>query len=361
MEIKAKKIICTVTNDLSQDQRMHRICSTLVNGGFDVLCIGRQLENSLPLDEQQFKTKRINCFFTKGIFFYAEYNIRLLSYLLLQQVDIINSVDLDTLPAGRLASFFKSSTFIFDAHELFTEVPELTGHRFKKKIWSIVESSFISGRMGCYTVNAQVATELKRRTGKEFDVIYNYPTVKYTHRAKDIQKPIQLVYQGVLNEGRGLLELIEAIGSNENYMLQIIGRGDIETKIMELAKRHHNVILHGFVPPSKLHELTMQFHIGLNLLIHSSENYVYSSANKFFDYIMAGLPVISMNFPEYRKVNDEHNIGILIEDLTKDSIIHAIEMIKLNYKEFSDNCAKASQELSWSTQEKRLLDIYNSQ
>jgi len=355
-----------VTNDLSQDQRMHRICSTLSTAGFDVLLVGRLKQNSLPLSTHPFHTKRIKCIFNSGFLFYTEYNLRLFFFLLFQHVDIINSVDLDTLVAGKIASVVTRKQFTFDAHELFTEVPELSGRRFRKWIWSLVQRIFVSGRMDCYTVNEQLATRLADETGKEFGIIYNYPLsfvggdANKNDANKNVDSPIKLVYQGMLNVGRGLLEVIRAVGSNGNYELHILGRGDIEKQIKELASKHFNIYIHGFVEASKLPAKTKQFDIGLNLLIDTSDNYLYSSANKFFDYIMAGLPVISMNFPEYRKVNDEYNVGILLKDLQQESIVNAIESIRKNYGLYSKNSAKAAQELHWESQEKLLLEIYGS-
>lgn len=347
-----------MTNDLSQDQRMHRICASLSSAGFEVLLVGRQLQDSLALEEYSFQTKRLRCFFNSGLLFYAEYNLRLFLYLLFQSVEVINSVDLDTLIAGRLASALKRKRFMFDAHELFTEVPELENKPFKKWIWSIVERGVVKGNMSCYTVNRYLAKELLKRTGKEFDVIYNYPIAQKISGPRDIQTPIQLVYQGVLNAGRGLEEMITAVGSDDKYSLHIIGRGDIENEIKDSASLHTNIHFHGFVSPSQLHKLTSQFDIGLNLLSDRSHNYVYSSANKFFDYIMAGIPVISMDFPEYRQVNDEYEIGILIDNLSQESIITAIDLISQQYRRFSQHCAEASKELNWSGEAKKLLEIY---
>lgn len=379
-----------VTNDLSQDQRMHRICETLTTAGFDVQLVGRQRKDSIALTGYSFDTKRMKCFFTSGFLFYAEYNFRLLLYLLFQHVDIINSVDLDTLIAGRLSSAVKRKQFTFDAHELFTEVPELNGRPFRRWLWSVVQKLFVKGRMDCYTVNDHLAAKLSEQTNKDFRVIYNYPRLGFVggeanknrngdanknfgHSNKnhgdsnksltqktEIHTPIQLVYQGMLNQGRGLLEAIDSVGSNIKYELHIIGKGDIEKQIKRQCEAHANIHLHGFVDPSKLREKTKQFDIGLNLLSDTSDNYIYSSANKFFDYLMAGLPVISMDFPEYKKVNDKYEIGVLIKDLQTENIIGAIESIHRRYGVYSENCSKALRELNWESQKAVLLKIYGS-
>ena len=76
-----KKIIISVSNDLTSDQRVDKVCNTLQNAGFEILLIGRKLQNSKPL-KRKYETKRISLFFHKGILFYAELNLRLFFLLL---------------------------------------------------------------------------------------------------------------------------------------------------------------------------------------------------------------------------------------------------------------------------------------
>ena len=93
----SKKIYFTVTTDLTYDQRMIRICSSLAVAGYQVVLVGRKLKSSLPLVEKPYSTKRILCFFEKGKLFYAEYNIRLFFFLLFKKMDCICAIDLDTI------------------------------------------------------------------------------------------------------------------------------------------------------------------------------------------------------------------------------------------------------------------------
>ena len=81
------RIALTVTNDLSYDQRMQRICTSLVRAGYEVMLIGRLLKKSIPLQMQPFVQKRLYCFFNKGFLFYIEYNIRLFIFLLFVKYD----------------------------------------------------------------------------------------------------------------------------------------------------------------------------------------------------------------------------------------------------------------------------------
>ena len=64
---RVKKVIFTVTNDLVTDQRMQRICGAFHRRGYDVVLVGRQLQTSESVDYLPYKTRRLVCFFNKGI------------------------------------------------------------------------------------------------------------------------------------------------------------------------------------------------------------------------------------------------------------------------------------------------------
>ena len=84
-----------VTNDLSYDQRMIRIATSLVNAGYTIKLVGRKLNNSIPLLQQPFKQQRIHCLFKKGKLFYAEYDFGVFFYLLFKKMYLLWSFVLE--------------------------------------------------------------------------------------------------------------------------------------------------------------------------------------------------------------------------------------------------------------------------
>ena len=75
------KIIISTTNDISTDNRVNKVALLLLDLGYEVLWVGRQLDDSTKL-QREYKTHRLKLFFTKGALFYAEYNLRLIFFLL---------------------------------------------------------------------------------------------------------------------------------------------------------------------------------------------------------------------------------------------------------------------------------------
>jgi hypothetical protein len=103
-----KQIIVSVTNDITTDQRVHKVCTTLIEMNFNVTVIGRKLKNSIPL-KRTYITYRFHLVFNKGFLFYAEYNFRLFFKLLFTKKDILLANDLDTLLPNYLVSRISKS------------------------------------------------------------------------------------------------------------------------------------------------------------------------------------------------------------------------------------------------------------
>ncbi|MEM7103750.1 MAG: glycosyltransferase [Bacteroidota bacterium] len=362
------KVICTVINDLHYDQRMHRICTTLSINGHDVTLVGRVLPSSHILPQQNFKQKRLKCLINKGKLFYIEYNIRLLIYLLFNKFDIINAVDLDTLLAGYWASRLKRKTCVYDAHEYFQEVPEVVSRPNVKRFWETLAKAIIPKLKYCYTVSPGLATIFEAKYNVHFSTVMNVP-FKSPSPSVDTEGETAgahiILYQGALNEGRCIDILITCIGDILNAELWIAGEGDLSVELRALAKTSGNeskIRFLGYVEPTALKTLTKKAYIGFNLLENKGLSYYHSLANKYFDYMHAGLPTVNPDFPEYRALNKEIETAILIDDVTStDKVAQAINSLiadKTKYQQLRSNCFKAANRFNWDEESKKLINIY---
>ncbi|HEY9364105.1 MAG TPA: glycosyltransferase [Chitinophagaceae bacterium] len=356
-----KKIVFTVTNDLSYDQRMNRICSSLSANNYQVLLVGRKRKHSLPLRKKPYEQHRIPCWFDKGKFFYLEYNIRLFFFLLFAKMDAICAIDLDTILPGLYISKIKKIPRVYDAHELFTEMKEVISRGSIKKMWTSIEKFTVPQFKKGYTVSEGIAKEFEQRYGVKYDTIRNMPALQPLDPA--IKKENFILYQGAVNEGRGLEYLVEAM-HDVTIPLVICGDGNYMTQLKSLVQHQglsNKIILKGMLPPSQLWIIAQQAMIGMGQAEKEGLNQYLALPNKFFDYLHAGLPQVSMNYPEYKKINDKYKVAILIDGLSTKTIAGAINNLLTNsvlYNQLHQNCLSAREELNWDKEEDLLLSFY---
>ncbi|MCS6929181.1 MAG: glycosyltransferase [Saprospiraceae bacterium] len=360
------RIVLTVSNDLASDQRMHRIANSLARAGHQVLLVGRQLPESPPLPKRTFEQHRLRCWFRRGPSFYIEYNVRLCWLLLRIPVDAIGAVDLDTLLAACIAAQLRRKPLVFDAHEYFTETPEVIDRPWVKWTWEILARLCLPFCRRAYTVGPALANILTQRYGLFFNVVRNMPepTVAPAAPARSDSPPYLLLYQGALNQGRGIEALLLAMTQLDDCQLWLAGKGDLWEALTKMAQQlhlKHRVRFLGRLSPEALRQLTPKAWLGLNLIEKRSQSYYYSLANKFFDYVQAGVPVLTMDFPEYRLLNSQYEVAYLLDELSPKAIVDAVKHLqhcKECYLALRQAALQARLEWTWRHEEPTLLTIW---
>ncbi len=361
-----KRIIISVTSDLCTDQRVHKVATTLSEMGFDVLLLGRQLPDSSPI-ERNYRTKRFKLFFNEEVWFYMEYNIRLFFFLLFTKVDVLLANDLDTLLPNFLVSKIKRKPLVYDSHEMFCEGPELQGRKFVQLFWRLIEKSILPKLKSAYTVSQSIADAYKNDYEVDFKVIRNIPKLESKPKAVkqlNFDNKKIILYQGVMNPGRGLEEMIAAMPLIDNAVLLIIGFGKVEQELKQLVKEKHledKVIFFGKVPFEQLLSYSKQADVGLLLERPFGLSFTYALPNKLFDYIHADLPIIASPLVEVKSIMQQYNIGKVVENYNAEYLAATINEMLSNIEQrnsWKQNMQKAKKELNWEKEEEKLQKIY---
>lgn len=356
-----KKICLTVTNDLSYDQRMIRICTSLSAAGFEVTLVGRKLKNSRPLINHSFHQKRLRCFFNSGFLFYAEYNLRLFFFLLFKNFDALCAIDLDTILPCLLVSGLQKIPRVYDAHEYFTEMKEVRSRPGVQKFWLAVERFCLPRFDNGYTVSEGLAIEFEKQYHRHYEVIRNLPVLKPLD--DKIKTENFILFQGAVNEARGFEYLVPAM-KDIPYSLVICGDGNYMTQLKKLIRENKvedKVVLKGMMLPEEMWPIAQKAAIGLGLAEKEGINQYHALPNKFTDYMHAGLPQIAMAFPEYRKINDQYRIALLLDQLSVDVVVRAINALMRDEtlrEDFHLNALKAREIYCWQNEEKKLVAFY---
>lgn len=364
-----KQITASVISDLATDQRVIRICNSLQQMGFEVSVIARHLNNSLPLEAYLFKTKRIHCYFTKGIMQYAEFNIKLFFVLLFTKTYYLLANDLDTLLPNFLISKLRGKYLFYDTHEYFTGVPELSHSHAKRKAWKKLEDWIFPKLKTVYTVNTSVKNEYEGEYHVPVSIVRNVPVTQKLTMAEMPQHwkdKIILLAQGAgFNEGRSCMEMVEAMPYlDKKFHLVFIGGGNQWEKLMqkrtELGLENRFDMLNKMLP-STLKTFTSMAQLGISLDSFTDKNCLFNLPNKVFDYLHAGVPMLVTAIPEVKKVVEQYGCGICIIDTSPQSIACIITNLFNNgdhYKTMKKNAILAAKDLCWEKEEEKLKTIY---
>jgi hypothetical protein len=269
-------------------------------------------------------------------------------------VDIVCTIDTDTLMAGKKIVNLFSCKHVHDAHEWFTEVPELKGKWFKRLIWSWVEKKCLKNIDLGYTVVERIGKHYGKLANKEFHLIHNYP------QAKEVimfEKEYDIIYQGAVNKGRCVQELI-SIAVKNNYKVCICGDGDEFEEIKKMSKGHKNIYLKGMVAPSKLHEFTCKSKIGYNFFEVLSKSYDESMSNKTFDYMQARIPQIISYSKAIDGLNKIKPFALAVNKEGLDAGIKQLLQSEQLYNKLQQNIDELRLKYIWEKEELKLIQLY---
>lgn len=284
--------------------------------------------------------------------------------------DIYHSNDLNTLPQGYISAKwrFNKKPLIYDSHEVQTD---RTG--YDSSVYEKFEKFFINRMDSMMVENATRAKFNEDLYGFYPNVLHNYPSseIQSVSETVNLHEMLQLpsdekilLYQGGVQTGRGLENLIEAYPDFKEGTLVFIGDGKIKGKLQTMVKDRGLEDGIRFIPKVPVRELpkyTRNAYLGFQVLNNVCFNHWSASSNKLFEYMMSEVPVVACNFPEIKRVVDDNEVGISIDPHDPKEIAKAVNIMvedpkKRNY--YSANCKNARTKYNWEIEEKSLLEVY---
>ena len=336
-----KKPTCciAITNNYRYDQRVQKVVRYLVSLGYHITVIGRNfpaltqedIDSIHPDHHDSVSVNLLSLKHAKGWRFYLEYNWKLYRLLRKQHYDVYLANDLDTI-LGVYHGSLRHAKRIFDAHEWFEEVDELQTKPFVRWVWKTIATRYIPKFTHCYTVNQWLADTFSKAYSKNFAVVRNVPM--HSHHNEALPMSIEhtlprdfILYQGVINSGRGLDQVISAWTKNLPPLV-IAGYGDEVDHLKTLAHQQgksNQIIWLGRINPNLLPSITQKAQLGLHLLDTTSKNYRFSLANKCFEYMHAGIPMLTVRTPIHEMLYEKAPYFLMLDDLQPEHIAQGIQ------------------------------------
>ncbi|WP_293800243.1 glycosyltransferase [uncultured Bosea sp.] len=244
------------------------------------------------------------------------------SDLLRFKPDLVIANDWRALPLAFAAKRGCGARIIYDSHEF---APEEFADSWRWRLLARqhvvrIEDRYIREADAVATVSDGIADALAQRYGlTRPTVISNTPAWQET-AFRPTARPVTVLYHGAVVPRRGLEILIESAPLwPAEFRLVIRGpaQGGFDQHLRNLAAPFgERIALEPAVPPDQLISTAAQADIGIFLLSNSTTHARFAMPNKIFEYMQAGLMVISSDLPEIRKTIEISGCGVLLSSDT---------------------------------------------
>jgi glycosyltransferase involved in cell wall biosynthesis len=266
---------------------------------------------------------------------------------------VVHGHDLEMLlPAARLARRL-GALLVHDDHEFGIEKigqgsgETLSGWRRNadalvcrnlRRRGEALERAVIPGASLVLTVNEPIARMLETRYGRPVVVVRNVPSrsdlppdPRLRQRAGLPPDARVALYQGTITAGGGGQEAVEAAGLlPEGWFLVFLGVTWMRGRLEALAREKGVVGRVRFldpVPPGELPGFTRAADVGLAPLRPVNLGQEYSLANKVFEYLHAGLPIVSSDIPVQAELVRGLDAGVVLAEVTPGAIAGAVRAL----------------------------------
>lgn len=369
------KIINLVLNDFTHDSRVLKTSASLQGMGYEITVVAI---HSLDLQEQEFfegvpvhRIKLSSRLWSKIKLFQilklVEFCIRFIFKYGREQ--IIHCNDLGGLFVGVMSKTFNwSQKLIYDSHEFaINDIPNQS--QLSIKIKYFIERFLIRFSDSVIVVSDSIANEYSRIYQiKKPHIVLNCPSYIDQFKNEIFRKKfgirknqIIFLYQGGLSEGRGIevmLQAFEAL-SDDRCVLVCMGYGPLVSMVQSYASRQANIFYHPAVKHNLLLDYTSSADFGLLFYEDSCLNHRFCSPNKIFEYLMAGLPVITSNLFEMRRLVETELVGFVADNNSVDGLIRALNCaVNSDVWKIQNNVKRARGKYCWEEQENVLRTVY---
>ncbi len=293
------------------------------------------------------------------------------------KLDAYHAHDDTSLFACFLVAMLRRKPLIFDAHEL----PEIGLHaqrrgyrRILRALSLQVARAIVPRCAGVITVSPPIVCELQRRFGGPVPaLVRNIPPYQVPVPSQRLHERLRLrphtriaLYQGLLEEDRSLETLVHAARFlAPDIAIVMLGDGPRRPHLEALIAQEEvgdRVYLLPAVPNSELLAWTAAADLGLIVYASPLRNVQLCLPNKLFEYLMAGLPVLTAPLEAIVEVAQTYDVGAVVHSVEPQAVGQAISALLADEAALSrmrrNALAACARELRWEVEQERLIALY---
>lgn len=377
-----------VATSVARDTRVLREAQTLVEDGFAVTIIGRNVPANFqppkgisiltassgsglrPSSMASLTTKKLPPHLRllrwfllpqhrkKSFGAWAEEAYKIASSL---EFSIVHAHDFTALEIGQRLAQEHGVPYIYDSHEWWLgRQRQYRPTPIADRKEAAAEARWSSQASAVITVGESIAELMRRERGsnKVFVVRNSFP-IEADNSKKVVTPPKGIIYAGRIDAFR---ELEVTMGVAEKIPLSICWMGEHDNQwaanYVPRARKMGIEVLNS--QPIAAVTKAMQ-NAGLVFVTHSNkfESHRLALPNKLFHAVHAGVPMIATDVTELARIVRQYDIGELYEPGNPQSMEDAIARAISRHSELISNVKAARTELSWDRDAQVLRDIYD--
>ena len=363
----SKKVIIAFLGNAKFDARCINMTDSLLDHGYKVILVDELAVGESGLESNRLKIFHIRTRYKNGIARYWSFYHKVKKINKEVKPDIFIASDLFSL--GVLYKLNKSCLKIYDCREIYSKLASLINRPIKQLFWTYYE------KMNYRYVDRVLVTAKKDKDFliskyglKDISIIMNFPSINNEKSTINLREKFNIsknkkifLYQGAIQAGRGIEEMIALLSHFENSVVCIIGDGEHKRQIIKLINRlnvSNRVFFTGNIAYKKLLSVSKQADIGFSLIQPLSKSYKQALPNKLFEYGLAGIPTIASDFSEIKNYIIKFKLGKAVAPSDITEHINAVNKLlkwnnsKILIEDVKNNC-------SWFSQEQKFIKLFN--
>jgi glycosyltransferase involved in cell wall biosynthesis len=373
------KVCMLLHRSVAHDSRVRREAATLVGAGHDVTVL--ELE-ALRVREERLdgfrRRSALPAAWVRRTLPFATYRLVFLATFVIRgralRPDVVHAHDAAMLLPAALIARLTRARLVYDSHELATGVEYRSGGW--ERLVHQLEAAIVPRCAAVITVSDGIADRLQVRYGLRArptvlrnvsDLAAPGPADGTRLRARlGIARAEPLVlHQGSAASGRGCEVLIRAVAAMPGVHLALLGAAEDSNagELVALARAEAAAERVHVLPSVALEELlahTAEADVGVSLLADSCENHRLALPNKLFEYIAAGVPVVTSALPELERLVLGRAIGWTVDPAEPADVRRGLARALAAREDdaLDTRLEAAGRELCWPVERTRLLKLY---
>lgn len=310
---------------------------------------------------------------------FLRYSFACIWIVLTRKHDVVfaTSTPLTAAIPGIVAKWLYRKRFVFEVRDLWPELPKAMGvisNPIVLGAMSLLEKLAYLSADQCIGLAPGICDGIRKKANTSVKMIPNGcdpELVKAYPQWRQNGEKVTAIYAGTLGYANGLETVLDAAsvlgGKNykDNVEIVFVGDGAVK-KQLEMTASERKLTNVRFLPPlphDQLFEYLSQCQIGIMPLRNVPAFYYGTSPNKFFDYLVAGLPIVN-NYPGWvADMLTREEAGFVVAPESPEALASAIEFLMNDegaWTKASENARNLSRQFSKEIQTEQFVRVIES-